>query len=63
LNFDDSPGNLREEPDSRREISGCIVVRDYAPAPRALILGRTTVLRVVILGAKYLFFFTTGENA
>jgi len=56
-----SPGNEREESDSRHDISGYLVDRDYAPVPGTLILGRDASLRVVIVGAKYLFSFTTGE--
>ena len=47
---------MREESDSRRDISRYLVVRDYAPVPEALILGRTPVLRVVIGGEVSLLF-------
>lgn len=55
IKLSDSPGNQREEP-TRGAISfRYFLIRDYAPVPEALILGRTAVLRVVIVGAKYLF--------
>jgi len=47
--------------DLRRDFSTYLVFRDYAPVREALIPGRTAVLRVVRLGAKYLSSFATGE--
>jgi hypothetical protein len=53
-------GEHARRADSRRDISRYLVFRGYAPVPRALILGRIAVLRVVH-GAMYLFSLTTGE--
>jgi len=47
--------------DSGPDISRYLVASGLRPVPAALLLGRGAALRVVI-GAKYLFSFTTGEN-
>ena len=57
-----TPGNMREEPDSRHDLSGYLTIRDYAPVPGALILGRDRRPCASFVGAKYLFSFTTGET-